>query len=100
GFESQAYAAPDAIEPFTNVSTTTAGIPSLTSTIAFRDGVVASWTSVFTVVIIGTFVGVGALAHDYGFSLPWLLLSTLLVWAAPAQVILISALGAGASLIE
>ena len=30
----------------------------------------------------------------------WLALSTVLVWAAPAQVILISALGAGAALIE
>ena len=42
-------------------------------------------------------MGVGALAHDYGFSLAWVLLSTVLVWAAPAQVILLSALGAGAT---
>ena len=72
----------------------------LSSTKAFRDGFVAAWTSVFTLVLIGTFVGVGALAHDYGFGLPWLLLSTALIWAGPAQVILISALGAGASLFE
>jgi predicted branched-subunit amino acid permease len=51
-------------------------------------------------VLIGTFVGVGALARDYGFALPWLVLSTILVWAAPAQVIIISALGTGTSLIE
>jgi predicted branched-subunit amino acid permease len=44
--------------------------------------------------------GVGALAHDYGFSLEWVLLSTVLVWTAPAQVILLSALGAGASPLE
>jgi predicted branched-subunit amino acid permease len=60
----------------------------------------AAWTSVFTLVLIGTFVGVGALAHEYGFSLLWVLLSTLLMWAAPAQVILLSALGAGASSLE
>jgi predicted branched-subunit amino acid permease len=60
----------------------------------------AAWTSVFALVIIGTFVGVGALAHEYGFSLSWVLLSTLLIWAAPAQVILLSALGAGATPLE
>jgi predicted branched-subunit amino acid permease len=57
----------------------------------------AAATSVFSLVLFGTYVGVGALAHNYGFSLVWLLLSTLLVWAGPAQVILISALGAGAT---
>ena len=40
------------------------------------------------------------MAHDYGFSLWWVLLSTLLVWAGPAQVILISALGTGATALE
>jgi predicted branched-subunit amino acid permease len=57
----------------------------------------AGWSSVFGLVLVGTYVGVGALAHDYGFSLAWVLLSTVLVWAAPAQVILLSALGAGVS---
>jgi hypothetical protein len=52
---------------------------------------------VFSLVLIGTYVGIGALAHDYGFSLVWVLLSTLLVWAGPAQVILLSALGADAT---
>ena len=51
----------------------------------------------FCLVLIGTYVGIGALAHDYGFSLGWALLSTLLVWAGPAQVILVSALGSGAT---
>ena len=46
------------------------------------------------------YVGMGALAHDFGFASWWLALSTILVWAAPAQVILISSLGAGAPLIE
>ena len=39
-------------------------------------------------------------AYDFDFSLLWVTLSTLLVWAGPAQVILISTLGGGAQLIE
>jgi predicted branched-subunit amino acid permease len=75
--------------------------PPLRSAAAtFLAGWRAAWTSVFSLVLIGTYVGVGALAHDYGFSLGWVLLSTVLVWAAPAQVILLSALGAGASPLE
>ena len=60
----------------------------------------AAALSVFTLVLVGSYVGIGALAHDYGFSLPWVLLSTTLMWAGPAQVILISALGTGATLFE
>lgn len=67
---------------------------------AFFGGVKSALTSVFVLVLGGTYVGIGALAHDFGFSPLWLALSTLLVWAAPAQVILLSALGAGSALIE
>ena len=52
----------------------------------------------FFLVLAGTYIGMGALAHDFGLTSWWLAMSTLLVWAAPAQVILISALGAGAAL--
>jgi predicted branched-subunit amino acid permease len=62
---------------------------------AFANGLAAASRSVFLFVVFGTYVGIGALAHDLGFSLPWALGTTLLVWAAPNQVILISALGAG-----
>jgi predicted branched-subunit amino acid permease len=68
--------------------------------LTFRDGVRASATSVFGLVLIGTYLGIGALAHDYGFGVVWAMLTTLLVWAAPGQVILISALGAGAGHVE
>ena len=57
-------------------------------------------TSVFFLVLMGTYIGVGALAHDYGFSSWWLALSSMLVWAAPGQVILISSLGTGAAPVE
>jgi predicted branched-subunit amino acid permease len=62
---------------------------------AFGDGLAAAGRSVFLFVVFGTYVGIGALAHDLGFSLPWALATTFLVWAAPNQVILISALGSG-----
>jgi predicted branched-subunit amino acid permease len=70
------------------------------SAAAFFGGVKSALTSVFFLVLAGTYVGMGALAHDFGFSSWWLALSTVLVWAAPVQVILISALGAGSALIE
>jgi predicted branched-subunit amino acid permease len=66
----------------------------------YRAGLIATFRSVFTYVLFGTYIGIGALGHDFGFSLTWTVTATLLVWAGPAQVILISALGAGARLIE
>jgi predicted branched-subunit amino acid permease len=67
---------------------------------AYLAGIRAAVTSVFFYVLIGTYIGIGALAHDFGFSVGWVLLSTILIWAGPAQVILISALGAGAAHVE
>jgi predicted branched-subunit amino acid permease len=66
----------------------------------FLRGLKAGFTSVFQLVLFGTFVSIGSLAHDLGFSAPWVVLSTLLIWAAPAQVIMITALGAGAAPLE
>jgi predicted branched-subunit amino acid permease len=74
--------------------------PPPSSARVFLDGMRNSATSAFSLVLVGTYVGVGALGHDYGFSLPWVMLSTVLIWAGPAQVILISALGTGAAAIE
>jgi predicted branched-subunit amino acid permease len=70
------------------------------STAAFFGGVKSALTSVFFLVLAGTYIGIGALAHDFGLSAWWLALSSMLVWAAPAQVILVSALGTGAALFE
>lgn len=67
---------------------------------AFAGGFRSAWLSVFAYVLMGTYIGIGALAHDFGFSVGWVALSTLLIWAGPAQVILLSALGAGSPLIE
>jgi predicted branched-subunit amino acid permease len=60
----------------------------------------AAYGSVFVLVISGTYVGLGALAHGFSLSAAWLALSTVLVWAGPAQVIMISALGTGGAPIE
>ena len=58
----------------------------------FFDGIIAAVRSVFFYVLVGNYVGLGALAHEVGFSFWWMALSTMLIWAAPAQVILVSTL--------
>jgi len=58
----------------------------------FLDGYLTAIRSVFFYVLVGNYVGLGALAFEFGFSFSWMAASTLLVWAAPAQVILISTL--------
>jgi predicted branched-subunit amino acid permease len=67
--------------------------PPRTAGAIFLDGFRAALRSVFFYVLLGNYLGIGALAHEFGFSLTWMIMSTLLVWAAPAQVILISTLG-------
>lgn len=74
--------------------------PFNSSSAALLGGVRHALTSVFLPVMAGTYIGLGALAHDFGLSAWWLTLSTIFVWAAPAQVILISGIGTGAAMIE
>ena len=74
--------------------------PQRSATAAFLAGFGAAWLSVMAYVLIGTYIGLAALAHDFGFSLWWLAASTVLVWAGPAQVILVTGLGPGAALLE
>lgn len=71
-----------------------------TDAAAYLGGLRAAASSVFAYVLFGTYIGIGALAYDFNFSLLWVTLSTLLVWAGPAQVILISTLGGGAQVLE
>jgi predicted branched-subunit amino acid permease len=70
------------------------------SAAAFAFGVKSALSSILALVLFGTFIGVGAFAHDTGFTLGWALTSTVLVWAGPAQIILISTHHAGATLLE
>jgi predicted branched-subunit amino acid permease len=67
---------------------------------AYLAGVRVAFTSVFFTVIVTTYIGFGALCHDYGISIGWATLSTALMWAGPAQVILATAAGAGTSALE
>ncbi len=59
---------------------------------SFLNGVRAAWGSLFALVLLGNYIGIGALAFEFGFSPAWIVLCTLLIWAAPAQVIVISTL--------
>src|SRR6202048_1060703 len=67
---------------------------------AFAWGMRAVGSTVLTLVLFATYLGIGALAHDTRFSLGWVLASTALVWAGPAQIILISTLGSGATAVQ
>src|SRR5262249_47844657 len=62
---------------------------------AFLAGFRAAWLSALAYVVIGTYISIAALTRDFGFGLWWAMASTVLVWAAPAQVILVSALATG-----
>src|SRR6202048_831005 len=67
---------------------------------AFAWGMRSVASTVLTLVLFVTYLGIGALAHDTHFSLGWALASTALVWAGPAQIILISTLGSGATVVQ
>src|SRR3979490_632694 len=67
---------------------------------AFAWGMRSVTSTVLTLVLFATYLGIGALAHDTHFSLGWALLCTTLVWAGPAQIILISTLGSGATVVQ
>lgn len=67
---------------------------------SFGFGFLSVGSSVLGLVLFATYVGIGALAHNAEFSLGWALASTLFVWAGPAQIILISTLGSGATVLQ
>ncbi|WP_342362267.1 AzlC family ABC transporter permease [Terrarubrum flagellatum] len=64
---------------------------------AFRDGAIDAWR--LPAWLLGlSMMGVGPLARDVGYPLIGAVLSTVLVWAGPAQVVFFGMIGAGASL--
>jgi predicted branched-subunit amino acid permease len=67
---------------------------------AFAFGMRSVGSTILALVLFATYLGIGALAHDSGFSLAWTLLSTLLVWAGPAQIIVITTLASGATIVQ
>ena len=66
----------------------------------FAWGLSSVTSTLLTLVLFATYLGIGALAHDTHFSLGWALASTFFVWAGPAQIILISTLGSGATVVQ
>src|SRR5262249_10294225 len=77
-----------------------ASITFRSSAAAYFAGVKSALLSAFSLVLMGTYIGMGALAHAADLSSGWLALSTVLVWAAPAQLIMISSFSTGATLFE
>jgi predicted branched-subunit amino acid permease len=69
-----------------------------TASAAFLRGLTHAPRCATTYALMGMFVGTGALAHDFGFSLGWTIILNTLVWAGPAQLVLITLLGAGVPL--
>src|SRR5690242_5462180 len=67
---------------------------------AFVWGIWSVTSTILSLVLFATYLGIGALAHDTHFSLGWALASTAFVWAGPAQIILISTLGSGATVLQ
>src|SRR4029077_14538609 len=67
---------------------------------AFAWGMRSVTSTILTLVLFATYLGIGALAHDTGFSLGWTLMSTAFVWAGPAQIIVMTTLGSGATILQ
>lgn len=67
---------------------------------AFGWGLRATAATILSMVLFVTFIGIGALAHDTHFSMLWAILSTVLVWAGPAQIILVTTLGSGQTIVQ
>jgi hypothetical protein len=51
---------------------------------AFAWGMRSVTSTILTLVLFATYLGIGALAHETHFSLGWALACTVLVWAGPA----------------
>src|ERR1700749_5281620 len=67
---------------------------------AYGYGMSAVRSTILSAVLFVTYIGIGALAHDTHFSLAWAILGTALVWAGPAQIILITTLASGVGILQ
>jgi predicted branched-subunit amino acid permease len=55
--------------------------------------------ALFSIVLVATFIGIGALCKELGFSLAFSMVAAGAIWAGPAQVILISGASAGVGIL-
>ena len=75
--------------------------PKWNSTLrAFAWGMSATSATILSLVLFVTYIGIGALSHDTRFSLGWAILATALVWAGPAQIILITTLASSVGIVQ
>ncbi len=81
--------------PVTEQTETGAPTPEEAPHVWFWRGVRAAVLSVQGVVLFASFIGFGGLIRDVGFPLGAALLSTLVIWALPAQLILVGGFAAG-----
>lgn len=81
-------------------STSDPGEPIHGSLFYFGRGFLSAFGSILTYTLFATYIGIGALAHDLGFSPLWAFLGTVLVWAAPAQMILLTTFGGGGTMAQ
>lgn len=82
-------------EPESSGATPTAAAPEGNPRLWFWRGVRAGLTSIQGAVLFASFIGFGGLIRDVGFPLGAALLSTLVVWALPAQVLIVGGFAAG-----
>lgn len=64
----------------------------------FLRGIGASLSSVQSIVLFAGYVGFGGLVHDVNFPIVAAVLSTFIVWALPAQVLLVGGFAANSTL--
>ena len=69
--------------------------PQYSNAGALGRGLWAAFRSILAYVLFAGYIGFGALAHDLNFSLTWAVISVPLVWAGPAQIIIVTTLGSG-----
>jgi predicted branched-subunit amino acid permease len=85
-------------EPENNGALPPSAAPPETPRVWFWRGVRAGIVSVQGIVLFAGFIGFGGLIRDVGFPLGAALLSTILVWALPAQLIIVGGFVAGSPL--
>lgn len=82
-------------KPTITGATPPAAVPEESPRLWFWRGVRAGVLSVQGVVLFAGFIGFGGLIRDVGFPLGAALLSTILVWALPAQLLIVGGFAAG-----
>ncbi len=84
-------------QPDDSGATPTDDAPEESARLWFWRGVRGGFLSVQSIVLFAGFIGFGGLIRDVGFPLGAAVLSTVFVWALPAQLLLVGGFSAGSS---